>query len=348
MNLRSCRTAALLTLVALAFPALAADLDAAAKKETIDSLFASMRKVYVFPDKANEAERAVRARLAEGAYDDVKDGKEFARMVTEDMNKVCRDGHLWMRYSADKLPERSQASKPSRAEIEAEQSRVKAANAFFQRVERLPGNVGLIKLNGFADPSVAARPIQAAMDFVSDTDALIFDVRDNGGGDPATVQLLCSYLFGETPVHLNDIYFRPANRTTEYWTHKKVAGRRYQNREVYVLTSKRTGSGAEEFAYNLQNLRRGIIVGSSTWGGANPGGVIRLNDHFAAFVPTGRAINPITKTNWEGVGVIPDIDVKPEEALKTAHIQALKKLISKATKPEDKDRLNGVLAEISK
>jgi C-terminal processing protease CtpA/Prc len=350
MNLK--RALPLFALAALALPVwaiekLGIDVDAAAKKQTVEALFTSMNQYYVFPDKAKEAEKAVKARLASGAYDGVKDGAEFAKLVTEDMRKVCQDAHLHVRFSETKLPEREEARQPTQAEIAEARRQTLRGNAGLQRVERLPGNVGLIKINGFHDPELAAEPIRAAMDFVANTDALIFDLRDNGGGDPSTVQLLCSYLFGEKPVHLNDIYFRPENRTTEFWTLKSVPGKRYEDREVYVLTSKRTGSGAEEFAYNLKNLKRATIVGSSTWGGANPGGMIRLNDHFSAFVPSGRAINPITKTNWEGVGVQPDVEVAPEGALKAAHVLALKSLLAKA-KPEDRKLLTSTLELIEK
>jgi hypothetical protein len=350
MNLK--RTSAFLALAVLALPVFAvpllrADIDSATKKQTIDALFTSMNREYVFPEKAKEAEKALKDRLAAGAYEGAKDGREFARLLTEDMRKVCQDAHLHVRYSEAKLPEREDVREPSPAEIAESRRQTRLANAAFEKVERLPGNVGLIKFNGFHNPELAAGPIRAAMDFVADTDALIFDIRDNGGGDPATVQLLCSYLFGETPVHLNDIYFRPSNKTTEFWTLKSVPGKRYLDKEIYVLTSKRTGSGAEEFAYNLKNLKRAKIVGSSTWGGANPGGIVRLNDHFSAFVPSGRAINPITKTNWEGVGVLPDVEVAPETALKTAHVLALKQLLAKS-KAEDKERLERALAIVEK
>lgn len=348
MNLRLNRSLTLLALAALSLPVFARpDVDAATKKQTIEALFTSMHRDYVFPEKAKEAERAVKARLAEGAYNGAKDGTEFARLLTEDMRKVCQDAHLHVRFSEAKLPERQEAREPSPAEIAEYKRDTRLQNAAFQKVERLPGNVGLIKFNGFHDPELAAGPIRAAMDFVADTDALIFDIRDNGGGDPATVRLLCSYLFGEKPVHLNDIYDRPANRTTEFWTLKSVPGKRYLDREIYVLTSKRTGSGAEEFAYNLKNLKRAVIVGSSTWGGANPGGFVRLNDYFQVFVPSGRSINPITKTNWEGTGVEPDIHVEPETALKTAHVLAIKRLLAKA-KAEDKERLERALAAAEK
>ncbi|HEY0867073.1 MAG TPA: S41 family peptidase [Fimbriimonas sp.] len=335
-----------LALIASVCPAIAAELTAETKTQTIDSLFASMNKSYVFPDKAKEAEDAIRARLQRGEYAEVGDGQAFAKLLTEHLREVCKDAHLRVRYSEQTLPARKQNDKPSAEEIAGMRRWESAMNAAFEKVERLAGNVGYIKFNGFTSPAGAERPIRAAMDFVADTDALIFDIRDNGGGEPATVRLLCSYLFGEKPVHLNDIYDRPTNKTEEFWTLKKVAGRRYLNKDVYVLTSKRSASGAEEFAYNLKNLKRATIVGESTWGGANPGEMVRLNDHFGAFVPTGRAINPITKTNWEGTGVEPDIKVPASDALKASHLLAIKRLIERTTDAEHKGRLERGLKEL--
>src|SRR6185295_4025347 len=146
---------------------------------------------------------------------------------------------------------------------------------------------------------------------------------------------LCTYFFDGRPVHLNDLYWRASDATQQFWTLSYVPGRRYVNKDVYVLTSGRTFSAAEEFSNNLKTLKRATIVGETTGGGANPGGMARLSDHFAAFVPTGRAINPITKTNWEGTGVEPDVKVPKEQALKTAYIMALNKIVA-ATKDDDR------------
>jgi hypothetical protein len=183
-------------------------------------------------------------------------------------------------------------------------------------------------------PEVAAEPAAAAMNFLANTDALIIDLRQNGGGGPQSVVLLCSYLFDKKPVHLNDLYWRKGNRTEEFWTLKEVAGKRYLGRDVYLLTSRRTFSAAEEFAYDLQNLKRVTIVGERTGGGAHPGGGVPVAEHFVVFIPSGRAINPITKTNWEGIGVKPDVEVAADKALETAHQLAIKKLLEKAPTEE--------------
>jgi C-terminal processing protease CtpA/Prc len=152
-----------------------------------------------------------------------------------------------------------------------------------------------------------------------DAKALIIDLRSNGGGDPFTVALVASYLFGDKPVHINSLYFRPANRTDDFYTDPNVSGKKFgASKPVFVLTSSRTFSGAEEFAYDVQTQKRATIVGETTGGGANPGGAVRLPYDLTVFVPTGRAINPITKTNWEGVGVKPDVPAAADDALDVA------------------------------
>src|SRR3712207_5270924 len=162
-----------------------------------------------------------------------------------------------------------------------------------------------------------------------DTGALIFDITNNTGGDPEMVALLCSYLFGPEPVHLNDIHWRSGDNfeVEEFWTHPEVADKRYgEDKPVYVLTSDRTFSGAEAFAYDLQALKRATIVGETTRGGANPARPFELAAEFTVSIPTGAAVNPITKTNWEGTGVKPDIAVPEEKALETAKNAALEKI----------------------
>ena len=207
-------------------------------------------------------------------------------------------------------------------------------NFGFEKVERLSGNVGYLKLNGFMEPQTGAGEIAAAaMSFLSNTDALIIDLRQNRGGSPNMVALLSTYLFAGPPVHLNDISFRTpeGNRINQLWTLPYVPGKRYVNKEVYILTSNLTFSAGEGFAYNLQAQKRAITVGETTGGGANPGGGVRLHDHFTVFIPTGQAINPVTKTNWEGKGVAPDIAVPAEQALQAAHLAALRHLLGKNT-----------------
>lgn len=175
---------------------------------------------------------------------------------------------------------------------------------------------------------IAAETGANAMNLVANTEALIFDLRNNGGGDPNMVAFLTSYLFkSAAPIHLNSFYYRPEENFKQFWTMPVISGKRYVDKPVYILTSNYTFSGAEEFSYNLKHLKRATIIGEVTGGGANPGYDHQLTKHVSVFIPNGRAINPITQTNWEGVGVIPDIETSKEEAFGTAYKLALHHVI---------------------
>lgn len=311
-------------------------IDAATRTQVIDGILKRLNDSYVFPEVAKKMEQSIRERVSKKEYDQVTSAKEFASKLTNDLQAVSNDKHLRVRYSHRAIPERGPRREPTAEEREEEKRELAWMNHGFSKVERLPGNIGYVEFRGFMNPELGADTVAAAMNFVNGTDALIFDMRGNGGGNPAMVALVCSYLFGPEPVHLNDLYWREGDRTDEFWTKKEVAGKRYLGKDVYVLTSKRTFSGAEEFTYNLKNLKRATIIGETTGGGAHPGGGFRISENFGMFVPTGRAISPITKTNWEGTGVTPDVTVPADQALLTAQIMALKKLVTTTQNPDVK------------
>ena len=319
-------------------------IDAATRTQVIDSILKRLNDSYVFPDVAKKMEQSIRERAGKKEYDQITSAKEFATKLTDDLQAVSHDKHLRVRYSHDAIPDRGPRREPTAEEREQRKRDLTWMNHGFGKVERLPGNIGYLEFFNFMDEELGADTVAAAMNFINGTDTLIIDMRRNGGGNPAMVALVCSYLFGTEPVHLNDLYWREGNRTEEFWTRKDVAGKRYLNKDVYVLTSKRTFSGAEEFTYNLKNLKRATIIGETTGGGAHPGGGFRINEHFGMFVPTGRAISPITKTNWEGTGVTPDISVPADQALHVARIMALKKSLT-SVNPDFKP---GVEEEIKK
>jgi hypothetical protein len=304
--------------------------------EVIERLLQELQDNYVFPETAKKMSEAVRQHVVAKKYDAIKTGQELAERLTNDLQAVSKDKHLRVICSTAKLPSRPKGQKPDPREAKKMRERMARMNAGFVKVERLPGNVGYLELTGFMDPAAAARPAAAAMNFLAGTDALIIDLRKNGGGSPHTVALVSTYLFGEEPVHLNSLYWRKGDRTEEFWTRKEVEGQRYLNKDVYILTSKRTFSAAEEFTYNLKNLKRATVVGETTGGGAHPGGAVRLGDHFVVFIPTGRAINPITKTNWEGTGVQPDLRAAADQALRVAHRRAVERLLERA--PDEETR----------
>lgn len=307
--------------------------DASTTASVIEEIVKALREGYVFPDVAEKISADLQGRLERKEYEKITSAKELAQTLTDQLQAVSKDKHLRVTYSYIVLrPENKQDEEnpdsPQRQEMLAKAKARGASDKFgFEKVERLEGNIGYIRLRGFYPAELGGQAAADAMNSVADSDALIIDLRANGGGAPSMVALLCSYLFSAEPVHLNDQYSRVKDATHQWWTLPYVPGNRYEGKPVYVLTSERTFSAAEEFAYNLKALKRATIVGETTGGGAHPGGGRRLGDHFRMFVPTGRSINPVTKTNWEGTGVSPDVAVKADLALKTAHLAALKSVI---------------------
>ncbi|HLK61271.1 MAG TPA: S41 family peptidase [Chthonomonadaceae bacterium] len=323
-------------------------LTAETRTQIIANLLGKLDANYVFPDVAKKMDAALHKRLENKEYDKVTSAKSFAELLTKHLQEVSHDGHLRVRFSYEMLPTRKEDDQPSAAEIEQYRTWNQQVNFGFEKVERLNGNIGYLDLRGFFDPEMGGDTVAGAMTLLANTDALIIDLRQNGGGSPEMVQLICSYFFEGEPVHLNDLYFRPSDTTRQYWTLPHVPGKRYVGKEVYILTSHRTFSGAEEFSYNMKNLKRATLIGETTGGGAHPGDMARINDHFAIFVPSGRAINPITKTNWEGTGVTPDVAAPAEQALKTAQVAALKHLLAKTTDGPRAGQLKEVLETTEK
>jgi C-terminal processing protease CtpA/Prc len=323
-------------------------IDAAVRYEVVEALIRQLNDQYIFPETAREIEKAIRERAQKGEYDRVTSAAELARTLTTLMREISRDQHLSLNYSFEPMPVRSKKSEPTPAEREGLRNYGEAINFGFEKVERLPANIGYIRLNLFFPVEYGAETAAAAMTFVANTDALIIDLRDNDGGQPDMNVLIASYLFGTEPVHLGDIYHREGNATRQFWTLPYVPGKRYVGKDVYILTSKRTFSAAEAFTYDLKTLKRITVVGETTGGGANPRNVVRIHEHFWIGLPTARAVNPITNTNWEGTGVAPDIEVPADLALKTAHLTALKKFISTTTDTNRINNLNKLIETLEK
>lgn len=296
---------------------------------------------YVDAEVGEKMAAAVRRRAAAGEYGRVADGHELARLLTAHLREAGRDLHVAVHFSPEPLPpEPAGRTEPGPEERERFARDLARDNYGFRRIEILPGNVGYIRFDLFAPPEFAGDTYAAAMAFVAGTDALIIDLRENGGSiSPDAIPMLATWFF-ERPTHLIDLKWNTEPTPRQLWTWAHVPGRRYLEKPVYILTSRRTFSGAEEFAYDLKNLGRATIVGDTTGGGANPGGTRRASDHFAVFVPFGRVTSPVTGTNWEGVGVAPDIAVSPAKALLTARLEAVRTLRA-ATSDE---RQRGALA----
>ena len=317
--------------------------------EVINALIDRLHAHYVFPVVAEHIGTELRQQLATGTYASAPTAQIFCTDLTHTLQTVGHDKHLEVRYSAEAHPPATDgpSGTDSVAEVvawrEAYREEARLHNYGIARVERLPGNIGYLDLRGFEDPAVGAETAVAAMTLLAHTSALIVDLRQNGGGWPEMVALLTTFLFDAEIVHLDSLYWRQGEKTQQFWTLPYVPGSRFGGKKpVYVLTSNRTFSGAEEFTYNLQQLKRATIIGETTGGGANPGDWFALTPHFAVFIPTGRAINPISQDNWEGKGVAPDIAVPAEEAFDVAVVAALK-----AVSAELSTTSTGPLAQLS-
>ncbi|MEA2603424.1 MAG: hypothetical protein QOF89_4416 [Acidobacteriota bacterium] len=338
---------------ALAVPALAAPpspptVNAQGRAAIIDDIAAALNETYVFPETAKKMEEIMRRQLKSGAYDSLGTMDAFTQKLTEDLRSVSHDLHLGVVW--DPEPPAGGTGGPTPAEREARfAAQMRRDNYCFRKVEHLAGNVGYLKLDCFAQAELAGGAAVAAMGFLAGSDALIFDLRDNGGGSPSMIQLLTSYLMSGEPTHLNSFYIRKGDKTEQYWTQAWVPGTRMTDVPVFVLTSGRTFSAAEEFTYNLKNLKRATLVGETTGGGAHPVDLYRVKGYPVAMrLPFGRAINPISGTNWEGTGVEPDVKVPVSEALEVAHARALAAVAEKTTDPEQKASLDfarGVLED---
>jgi hypothetical protein len=302
-------------------------IDATTRTQVIDAAIENLNAYYVSPELAKKMADAVLARRKKGEYDAMNDGDAFAKKLTEDFREVSHDKHLRVDFSPAKIAERP-TGPPDAAQVAEYRKQMEKMNCGFDKVEILPGNVGYVKFDMFADPDICGPTAVAAMNFLGNVDAIIFDLRENGGGDPKMVALISTYLFA-TQTHLNDLWERKSDSTSQYWTLPYVPGKRLDGKPAFVLTSKRTFSGAEEFTYNLKNLGRATIIGETTGGGAHPVSGHRIDDHFMIGVPFAKAVNPISKTNWEGTGVEPDVKVPAADALATAEKLAAEKLATK-------------------
>ena len=307
-------------------------LDEATRQKTIDAISQGLTDYYVYPDVAAKMIQAIRDHQKHGNYNSIVDGNEFADALSRDLRDVSQDKHLFVGYDPYILPAKSGPSDEPRQPSPADEARFRTMlehdNCTFSKVEILNHNIGYIKFGAFPDPNICGPTVVAAMNFVAHTDALIFDLRENHGGDPSMVDFMVSYLFRK-PTHINDLTNRHDNETHQYWTLPWIPGPRFIDQPVYVLTSHETFSGGEEFTFDLKTQKRGTIVGETTGGGAHPVRGMPAGDHFTIGVPFGRPINPVTKGDWEGKGVEPDVKVSAVDALTTAEKLAAEKLGTK-------------------
>jgi hypothetical protein len=289
-----------------------ATLNAGERHRVIVGAIVTLKEHYVYPDVAQKMASALLAREKNGDDDKVTEGRAFAALLTRQMRDVSPDMHLELVYSQDSLPQH--LTGPTAEELARYREAMEQQNCTFEKVEILPRNIGYQKLNSFPDPSACRQTATAAMASLNHADAIIFDLRDNRGGEPEMVALIAAYLFDHP-----EYWYNPRENTTQKsWTRSPVLGNRLADKPVYILTSARTFSGAEQFCYDLKMLKRATLIGETTGGGAHSGVFHRIDDHFGMGIPETKPINPYSKTDWAETGVEPDVKVKAADALETA------------------------------
>lgn len=317
----------------------------AEKTHVVRALSDSLQRNYVFPDVARRLGIELQRREGAGAYASHCAPDEFAAAVTRDLRTLGHDRHLELGYSAAALPSDSDPEAPPPPQARAAMRTMGERRNFgFSSAEILPGDIGYLKIDGFFDPDVGGgETLAAALTFLGHTHALILDLRDNGGGFPTMEALVVSHLLRDR-VHLADFRRRDRQAPESLWTQPQ--SELVYKGPVYVLVSHDTVSAGEALAYDLQALKRGQVVGEVTAGGANPGMDRRLTEHFSAFIPFGQAVSAITGSNWEGVGVRPDVACPAKDALTAAERLALTAALVTEKDPAETKRLASALAAL--
>lgn len=316
-------------------------LDAEKRREIIEDLAGKLASDYAIEETGLKMAEVLEKKLESHGYESVTSPIELARILTEDLSKIAHDKHLSVVYSSEPIQTVSDEAPPAE-EIEKMNQEMRKKNGMITKVEILDGNVGYMRINAVPPFDVSKDAISAAFAFLKNTDAMILDNRGNGGGDPKTVAWYMSYLSEGAPYVVNTFHHRKGNRIEEFRT-TDLGGLSYgAKKPVFVLTSPNTFSGGEEMTYDIQVFKRGVIIGEVTGGGANPTGPVPLAHNFLAIIPYGYAVNPVTKSNWEGTGVKPDVEVPAEEALTEAHLLAVKHLQKDASDPMSRSDLEAV------
>jgi hypothetical protein len=306
-------------------------LDEESKASIIDAVLKTLHDAYVFPEVAKEIEEHIHQQVGSSAYKSQSMLEEFAQALTNDLRSISKDNHLLV---FPYVPSEDQPEEREDVEDEDDLDATRLFNHGFQSIEILSGNVGYINIQMFSDPLKGGPAAVAAMNFLAGVDALIIDLRDNGGGWGNMVALMCGYFFDES-IHLTTNYYREGDITEQSWTPSFIPGHRLVETPLFILTSASTFSAAEEFAYTLKHLGRATIVGERSRGGAHPVSYRTFPElGIKVMVPNARSINPETKSNWQGTGVTPDIEVDADRARGVAYIEALQLLIRAEQKPE--------------
>ena len=308
-----------------------APLTAADKRAVVEQLGQTLEANYVFPDKAKTIAATLRRHLDAGDYDAATDRRTLASELTDDLVAASNDLHFSVGVDPEWVADYAARQDPARAAAlrETERREEVRKNFGFAGLRYLDGNIAYVDLTHFADPEPGYDAAAAAMRFIENGDAVIYDLRYNNGGYLEMAQLLASQLFrGDKDQELFDYYYNLDGRRVErgQWVLPALPAKRLTGKPVYVLTGSTSFSAAEWFAYTLKKLGRATLVGERTAGGAHPVDRKPVGTDFFVQVPIGQIRDPINRSDFEGQGVTPDHLVPSADALAVAHRLALAEL----------------------
>lgn len=315
------------------------------RKRLVDNIVRELQARYIAPEKNKEIESYLRAELESGAYDKIENANQLAVALTRDIRNASKDLHLLVAY--DPVLERALMAAPQTPSVELQElppgaerlAELRQSNYDFRKLEIMRGNVGYLDLRSFVDLNYSKETAVAAMNFLANADAVIIDLRKNPGGFINLEIFLASYFYGVDPVELLSRYHREGDVTVRDWTLREVPGRRLPHADLYILTSRETGSAGEGFSFIMQQRKRAKVVGEKTSGAGYGNKETPLGDGFVFFISVFRQFDPRTGRGWQDVGVVPDLSVAGERALSVAHSEAVKNLAAKATDGRRKKQL---------
>ena len=302
-----------------------------ATKTLVDSLARQINKYYVFKDAALKMSNYLKLRCAQGAYHQIKDPYLLAGMLTEDARSVHKDEHFYVEYNPAIANEISGNVEDVPKMVADKLNQEKAKNFGFKKAEILGGNIGYLEISSFSRLNdYSKEAARQALSFLMNSRAIIIDLRYGMGGSPEMVNYLLGFFVREK-THVMDIQLRSENATLNYMVLPDSTLKKLKDIPLYVLISYKTFSAAEGLAYELQSMKRAVIIGETSRGGAHTVTYRPLSSGFVADIPFGRALSPITKSNWEGVGVIPDEKVKNKEALEYTRLKIVTAALEKSS-----------------
>jgi hypothetical protein len=309
--------------------------------EIIDTIIAAFERHYVYPDKAQDLGAYIRKRFAEEAYADATNLNAIAGKISSDMVSFTNDRHILVFVmSPDNLPANDDTA------TDAKIARRAQVNFGIRKAEWLVGNVGYVRFDYFDNAEYAGEAAAAAMNLIGHCDSAIVDLRYNVGGEETMLQFLASYFFRK-PTEVNARYISETDSLMQTWTSAYVPGRKLVDADLYILISRYTASGGEAFSYGMKHTGRAVLVGEKTLGSAHWAEVYDFPKiGLCAQIPIGRVINPVTKTDWEGTGVTPHIEVPSDKALAVAHREALKEILARTTDEELRSKLSWYLIAV--